>query len=39
MSNLKNITLGDLLNDTAKKFPSQDAIVFPDINFRINYKA
>lgn len=37
MQDLKNITLGNLLDDTAKLYPKNNALVFPDINYKITY--
>ena len=38
MKELINKTLGQLLDSTALKHPNNDAIVFPDLNYRITYK-
>ncbi|MBI3590955.1 MAG: AMP-binding protein [Candidatus Melainabacteria bacterium] len=38
MTILINKTLGQLLDSAALKYPSKDAIVFTDLNFRITYK-
>src|SRR3989338_6577183 len=35
---LINKTLGQLLDSTSLKHPDKDAIVFPDLNYRITYK-
>jgi len=35
---LKNKTLGQLLDSTALKYADKDAIVFTDLNYRITYK-
>jgi len=38
MTELINKTLGQLLDSTALKHADKDAIVFPDLNYRITYK-
>ncbi len=38
MQELKNKTLGQLLDSTALKYADKDAIVFTDLNYRITYK-
>ena len=38
MQELKNKTLGQLLDSTALKYVDKDAIVFTDLNYRITYK-
>jgi len=34
---LDGLTIGAVLSETAKKFPSRDAIIFPESNVRMNY--
>ncbi|MCJ2166046.1 MULTISPECIES: AMP-binding protein [unclassified Pseudodesulfovibrio] len=38
MSALREITLGQLLRETAQKYPDQEAVVYVDRNFRLTYK-
>lgn len=35
--NLKNITIGQLLNEAAKNYPQKDALIFPDLKYKISY--
>ena len=35
---LLELTLGSLLEKQAKSYPNQEAVVYPEHNFRINYK-
>ncbi|MGE4297161.1 MAG: AMP-binding protein [Desulfovibrionaceae bacterium] len=38
MTGLRNITLGQLLRETAQKYPDNDAVVYVDRNFRLTYR-
>jgi fatty-acyl-CoA synthase len=38
MSNLLHFTLGALLEDTARRFPDNDALVYPDRGLRLSYR-
>ena len=38
MSGLRNLTLGQILRDTAEKWPDNDAVVYADRNFRLTYR-
>ena len=38
MSEFREITMGNLIKETASKYPTRDALVFPDTNLRLNYK-
>ena len=38
MSKLINKTLGQLLDSTALKYSHKDAIIFPDLNYKLTYK-
>jgi fatty-acyl-CoA synthase len=37
MSSFKEITLGNLLKETASRYPFTDALIFPDTGLRLNY--
>jgi len=37
MSNFKEITIGDMLYSTVKKFPNNDALVYPFLNIKETY--
>ena len=39
MAHALSFTLGALLNDTARRFPDHDALVYPDRNLRLSYAA
>ncbi|MDY0268921.1 AMP-binding protein [Trichloromonas sp.] len=38
MSNLLHFTMGALLEDAARRFPENDALVYPDRGLRLNYR-
>ena len=38
MSNLLHFTMGALLEDTARRFPDNDALVYPDRGLRLSYR-
>ena len=38
MSNLLHFTMGALLEDTARRFPENDALVYPDRGLRLSYR-
>ena len=38
MSKLLHFTMGDLLEDTARRFPENDALVYPDRGLRLSYR-
>lgn len=38
MSEVLNFTMGGLLEDTARRFPDQDALVYPDRDLRYTYR-
>jgi len=37
MSAFREITMGNLIRETASKFPDNDALVYPDTNLRLSY--
>ncbi len=38
MSQALQFTVGGLLKDTARRFPTNDALVYPDLDLRLNYQ-
>jgi fatty-acyl-CoA synthase len=38
MTAFRKITMGKLIRETASNFPKNDALVYPDINLRLNYQ-
>ncbi|MGD0209963.1 MAG: AMP-binding protein [Desulfomonilia bacterium] len=38
MSAFREITMGNLIRETASKFPENDALVYPDTNLRLSYR-
>ncbi|NLV23481.1 MAG: hypothetical protein GXY54_01700, partial [Deltaproteobacteria bacterium] len=38
MTERLNFTKGELLEDTARRFPKNDAVVYPDRGLRYNYR-
>ncbi len=38
MSAFRDITMGNLIRETASKFPDNDALVYPDTNLRLSYR-
>ena len=38
MSNTLHFTMGGLLEDTARRFPDNDALVYPDRGLRLSYR-
>ncbi|MGC9324944.1 MAG: AMP-binding protein [Desulfomonilia bacterium] len=38
MASFREITMGDLLRETASRFPDHEALVFPDTNLRLTYQ-
>ena len=36
---VNDLTIGEVLRQTAKKFPENDALVFPQLDFRLSYTA
>ena len=38
MTAFREITMGKLIRETASNFPNNDALVYPDVNLRLNYQ-